>query len=160
MSKYPQKLYFSIFLVVILIMTSIDIFQDSGKGQDLIHLSSEIAIVFSVLIGLVYLWFNTLFLKSELKISIENANKWKTENADLISGLSSAIDRQLELWQLTPSEKEVTLLLLKGLSFKMIAEIRSVSERTVRKQSINVYQKSNLAGRAELSAFFLEDLLK
>jgi len=33
------------------------------------------------------------------------------------------------------------------------------SERTVRQHAVAVYRKSGLAGRAELSAFFLEDLL-
>jgi DNA-binding CsgD family transcriptional regulator len=78
----------------------------------------------------------------------------------LIGGLSHAIDLQLEEWKLSPSEKEITLLLLKGLSLKEIAEIRGVAERTVRQQSVNVYHKSGLSGRAELSAYFLEDLLK
>jgi DNA-binding NarL/FixJ family response regulator len=33
------------------------------------------------------------------------------------------------------------------------------SERTVRQHAIAVYSKAKVAGRAELSAFFLEDLL-
>ena len=33
------------------------------------------------------------------------------------------------------------------------------SDRTVRQQAVEVYRKSGLSGRAELSAFFLEDLL-
>ena len=33
------------------------------------------------------------------------------------------------------------------------------SERTVRRRAVSVYRKSGLAGRADLSAFFLEDLL-
>lgn len=51
------------------------------------------------------------------------------------------------------------LLLLKGLSHKVIAEVRATSERTVRQQALAVYRKAGLAGRAELAAFFLEDLL-
>jgi DNA-binding NarL/FixJ family response regulator len=53
----------------------------------------------------------------------------------------------------------VALLLLKGLSFKEIAQVRNASERTVRQQALAVYAKSGLGGRAELAAFFLEDLL-
>lgn len=37
--------------------------------------------------------------------------------------------------------------------------MRRTSERTVRQQALSVYRKAKLAGRAELSAFFLEDLL-
>ncbi len=69
------------------------------------------------------------------------------------------IDRQLTKWGLTASEKEIALLLLKGLSLKEIASIRETSERTVRTQSLAIYQKAGINGRAELAAFFLEDLL-
>ncbi len=56
-------------------------------------------------------------------------------------------------------EQEVALLLLKGFSLQEIAHIYERSERTIRQHAGVVYQKSNLSGRAELSAFFLEDLL-
>lgn len=42
---------------------------------------------------------------------------------------------------------------------KEVAEVRGASERTVRKQAQAVYAKAGLGNRAELSAFFLEDLL-
>jgi len=51
------------------------------------------------------------------------------------------------------------LLLLKGFGHKEIAGLQSKSERTVRQHAIAVYRKSGLSGRAQLSAFFLEDLL-
>lgn len=40
-----------------------------------------------------------------------------------------------------------------------MARARGTSERTARQQALAVYRKAGLAGRAELSAFFLEDLL-
>ena len=49
--------------------------------------------------------------------------------------------------------------MLKGLSLKEIAALRSTSERTVREQARAVYRKSGLSGRSALAAFFLEDLL-
>jgi DNA-binding CsgD family transcriptional regulator len=70
-----------------------------------------------------------------------------------------AIDVQLERWSLSPAEKETALLLLKGLGHKEIAQVLDKSERTVRQQAMAVYRKAGLAGRAELAAFFLEDLL-
>jgi DNA-binding NarL/FixJ family response regulator len=59
----------------------------------------------------------------------------------------------------SPAEREVALLLVKGLSSNEIATVRATSERTVRQQSQAVYRKAGVAGRAELAAFFLEDLL-
>lgn len=42
---------------------------------------------------------------------------------------------------------------------KDIAALRETSERTVRQQSLAVDRRAGLSGRAELAAFFLEDLL-
>jgi DNA-binding NarL/FixJ family response regulator len=49
-------------------------------------------------------------------------------------------------------------MLLKGHSHKQIAALSSKSERTVRQQAVAVYRKSQLGGRAELAAFFLDGL--
>jgi DNA-binding CsgD family transcriptional regulator len=51
------------------------------------------------------------------------------------------------------------LLLLKGLSLKEIASVRGTKEMTVRQQASSIYNKSNLGGRHEFSAWFLEDFL-
>ena len=71
----------------------------------------------------------------------------------------SYIDEQFNTWTFTRSEKEIALLLIKGLSMKEIADIRGSNENTVRQQSSQIYKKSRLSGRMELSAFFLDDLL-
>ncbi|MFL5260978.1 MAG: helix-turn-helix transcriptional regulator [Anaeromyxobacteraceae bacterium] len=85
--------------------------------------------------------------------------RWRDEAQEHLRGLGAAIDTQFRRWELTPAEREVALLLLKGLSLKDIADLRATSERTVRQQSLGIYRKSGVAGRAELAAFFLEDLL-
>ncbi len=81
------------------------------------------------------------------------------EAAEALRGLGEAIDAQFERWGLTPAEREVGLLMLKGLSHREIAEARSIGEATVRQQAQALYRKSGLRNRSDLSAFFLEDLL-
>lgn len=98
-------------------------------------------------------------LAEDLRVTRQEAARWRRDAADLIAGLSAAIDAQLARWQLSPAEKEIALLLLKGLSHKEIAELRSVSETTVRQQARSLYRKAGLSGRNDLAAFFLEDLL-
>ncbi len=85
--------------------------------------------------------------------------RWRAESEEHARGLGAAIDRQFDSWQLSPAEREVALLLIKGLSLKEVAAVRAGSERTARQQARAVYRKGGLAGRAELAAFFLEDLL-
>ncbi len=72
---------------------------------------------------------------------------------------SEAIQVQLTLWDFTPSEKEIALLLLKGLSFEEIARVRAAKEKTVRQQASAIYRKSSLTGRHEFAAWFFEDFL-
>src|SRR5690606_39261769 len=67
---------------------------------------------------------------------------------------------QLEEWNLSKSEKEIAILLLKGKSSKDIATIRCTSERTIRNQCQAIYAKSGLAGRNEIAPFFFTELLK
>jgi DNA-binding NarL/FixJ family response regulator len=69
------------------------------------------------------------------------------------------VDAQFRAWQLTPAEREVALLLLKGYSHKHVASATGRSERTARQHATAVYQKAGLGSRAELAAYFLEDLL-
>lgn len=86
-------------------------------------------------------------------------DQWRASAQTALSGLGAAIDGQFDAWKLTAAEREVALLLLKGYGHKQIAGATQRSERTVRQHAVTVYQKSGLAGRAELAAFFLEDLL-
>ncbi len=73
--------------------------------------------------------------------------------------MSFLTTRQFSQWKLTPSESDVALLLVKGLSMKEIATARDVKEKTVRLQATSIYAKSACAGRHELSAHFIEDLM-
>ena len=98
-------------------------------------------------------------LKNALQASQEEADRWRGEAAQALQGLGRAMDTQFGRWSLSQAEREVALFLLKGYSSRDIAELRSTSERTVRQQAQDVYRKAGLSGRAELSAFFLEDLL-
>jgi len=100
-----------------------------------------------------------LSLIRDLEVARSEGAQWRTDMRELLKGLGSAIDGQFERWNLTPAEREVALLLLKGLSHKEIAVVRNASEKTVRQQASSIYNKTNLSGRAALSAFFLEDLL-
>jgi DNA-binding CsgD family transcriptional regulator len=100
-----------------------------------------------------------LALAERLKTTEAEVARWREEASDLLKGLGAAIDGQFERWALSPAEKEVALLLLKGLSHKEIAQVRSITEATARQQARAVYRKAGLSGRNDLSAFFLEDLL-
>lgn len=84
---------------------------------------------------------------------------WQALAQNALRGLGEAMDRQFDTWALTPAEKETALFLLKGYSHKEAAALTGRSERTFRQHAVSVYRKSGLGGRAELAAFFFEDML-
>ncbi|WP_068116207.1 helix-turn-helix transcriptional regulator [Tropicimonas marinistellae] len=98
----------------------------------------------------------------DLALGLERAalegRAWRAQSRRFVQGLSRAIEDQFDAWGLTPAEADVAGLLLKGATLREIAILRRTSEATTRQQAQGVYRKSGLASRAELSAYFLEDL--
>jgi DNA-binding CsgD family transcriptional regulator len=153
-------------LLLIVVLTLVDVFHDLNQGTSLQHVLVEVLVIVIALVGISIMAVNLAAeWRQKLSDSMlraanfeQEAQQWKAEASSYIAGLATQIDRQFERWQLTPAEKEVALLLIKGLPTREIAEIRSVKEKTVRQQALLIYRKAGVHGRAELSAFFLEDL--
>lgn len=97
-------------------------------------------------------------LGRDLRAAEAEARRWRSEAQQALEGFGAAIGREFEKWGLTEAEREIALLLLKGLSHKEIAAQRRTSEGTVRQQALSIYRKSGLGGRSNLAAFFLEGL--
>lgn len=97
-------------------------------------------------------------LSQRLFASQVEGARWRAAARHASEGLSEAIRGQFADWRLSPSEADVAMLMLKGLSHKEVARLRQASPATVRQQATAVYQKSGLGSRAALAAFFLEDL--
>ena len=73
--------------------------------------------------------------------------------------LLAVIYAKFNSWQLTPSEQDIALLLIKGLTTQEIADLRNTRQGTVKSQSSAIYQKAGVKSRSELVAYFVEDLL-
>jgi DNA-binding CsgD family transcriptional regulator len=150
----------------IAVLIAVDLLEDSSTGADAAHLLLEAAVMFLAAVGIVALWRGlrtaealAARLDTDLVAARVEANRYREEARLALAGLGEAIDSQFARWELTPAEREVGLLMLKGLSHREVAEVRSTSEATVRQQALVIYRKSGLRNRSELSAFFLEDLL-
>jgi len=163
-----RKERFLIIVILALIcgLTTVDLLTDFDEGVPWWHVGIEAVVALFALFGVFFLLSKGLLLKSHLARekylsarALKESHAWKTQAKKYIQGLSATIDEQLDVWQLTPSEKEVAFLLIKGLSLKEIAELRKTTEKTTRAQATTIYSKARLSGRSQLSAFFLEDLL-
>lgn len=151
---------------VIAAFIGIDIAADYGEGATPRHLVSEGVVMVLALGGAAGLARQVRLgrrraeaLEVDLEAAKREAARFRAEAHDALRGLGDAIDQQFSRWGLTPAEREVGLLLLKGLSHREAAAARATSETTIRQQALAIYRKSGLRNRSELSAFFLEDLL-
>jgi DNA-binding CsgD family transcriptional regulator len=82
------------------------------------------------------------------------------DSVDIASGgFLRVVHHHFMLWKLSPSERDVALLLIKGMSTQEIADIRDTKAGTVKSQTSSIYQKAGVKGRNELAAYFVEDLL-
>ena len=98
-------------------------------------------------------------LAHDLEVARAEGRAWRDNAQRHLAGLGEEIEKQFEKWQLTPAEREVGLLMLKGFSHRELAGLRGTTEATVRHQAQAIYQKSMLPGRSAFCAYFLEDLL-
>ena len=99
-----------------------------------------------------------LALLRDLETARAEGNGWRTKVRAHLAGLKAGMDTQFQAWGMTAAEREVGLLILKGLSHKEIAALRATTEATVRQQAQAIYRKANLPGKTAFSAYFLEDL--
>ena len=153
------------FLLIVALVAG-DLVADWRSGTTPPHLLAELAVVTIALAGAAVLWRDAAASRGRAREAIRDANRareeaarWRQEARAALDGLSEAMDRQFDRWDLSPAEREVALYLLNGLGMRAVAEARGTSERTARKQALSIYAKAGLGGRAELAAFFLEDLL-
>jgi DNA-binding CsgD family transcriptional regulator len=144
-------------LLLIVVSGTIDLVLDAPGSWWSFHVVYEVALIVFALATTVVLW--SRWARAERTLSTTRRTLHERQAERSLRGLAAAIDDQLVRWGLTPAEREVALQLLKGKSHKAIAYETGRSERTVRQHAVTVYQKSRLGGRAELAAFFLEDLV-
>lgn len=69
------------------------------------------------------------------------------------------LEENFDAWALTPSERDVALLSIKGLSIADIARIRRTKEGTIKAQFNAIYSKAGVSGRQQLLSLFIEELM-
>ncbi len=143
----------AIILASAMLFFAYDIVADlQDDSERILHITIE-ALVFIAISTVLYVELRRVRqLKAEVHLE-------RDRTARLSGELLVVMRSQFADWGLSPSECEVALLLIKGLTMKEIAIARDVKEKTVRQQATSIYAKSGYAGRHELAAHFIEDLM-
>ena len=164
---YIKEFFIMVLLAFVVAGNLMDVIYDYREGASVAHLSIELALVAASLLLITVLslgvWKESRSnrrLKAELASMSEEPSP--AQSPSLLAArhdLARVLQAQFEEWSLTQTEKEVALFLLKGLSFKEIASVRSTLEKTVRQQASSIYKKAGVSGRHSFSAWFIEDIL-
>lgn len=153
-------------LLSIIVGGTVDLVMDGPERWLSFHVVFEVTMIAGALLMATTLWLGwwrsahaAAALEVRLAEQAVERDRWRATSQEALEGLGRAIDAQFDAWQLTRAEREVALMLLKGYGHKQIAALTGRSERTARQHAGVVYEKAGLGGRAELAAFFLQDLM-
>ena len=131
-----------------------DVIVDLSQGDHLDdqHLVLEAFAAVALIAGVIYLMRELRDLLNRMAAMEHGIRAARGEMASLI-------DSFFDQWRLTPSEREIALLVLKGIDNESIAQMRGTASGTVRAQCTQIYAKAEVDGRAQLLSIFMEELL-
>lgn len=156
----------AIVILIIMVLNTFDVMTDVTLGVPMWHIVEESLIVLMSAVAAGYLIVDIRrrsrrlkALSNQLKLTKSELDTMHADARKARADFSEFVQRQFNDWGLSDGEKQVGLLLLKGLSLREIAAVRNTAEKTVRHQASAIYQKSGLEGRHTFSAWFLEDFM-
>ena len=126
-SSIKKNIFIIVSLALLQFMVVTDILEDIEDKKSLFHMLFEsitlvmgFISVFSLILSLRkklgLAEANFMNAKNEVEVLQKEKDEWETKNLKYIEGLSQSIKEKLDSWKLTPSEKEIALFSLKGLS--------------------------------------------
>ena len=129
----------------------IEDFREDGH-LDNPHLLLEAVAAVALVAGVV-------FLMIELRGLLSRMSDMQT-GLDIAQGhLADIIETFFDEWGLTKAERDVGIMILKGLDNDSIAQVRKTAAGTVRAQATSIYSKSGTDGRAQFISLLIEELL-
>lgn len=165
-STRTKEIVLILIFAIVVGASGADLAADLSHGADTEHVVKEVVVVSISTIAIGWLLWGLRLQRLEIKSlqqEIETANNTRISPRKYVlearKKLGNVVTRQFSEWLLTGSEAEVGWLLLKGLSLKEIAMVRSTQEKTVRQQASSIYKKAGVSGRHAFAAWFIEDIL-
>ncbi len=112
----------------------------------------ELAAVVGLLLGIV-------FVCLELRALLKRQERTEAQLKIASGAFFELLNENFDSWALTPSERDVALLAIKGLSLAEIAGVRDTKQGTIKAQCNAIYQKAGVTGRPQLLSLFIEELM-
>jgi DNA-binding CsgD family transcriptional regulator len=121
----------------------------SWEMRELMEIGAAVGLILGVVLGGWMLW-----------LALRDRNRAEERLRRASGAFMDLLQERFGEWGLTPSEKDVALFAIKGLSTAEIASLRTTSEGTVKAQTNAIYRKAGVTGRSQLLSLFIEDLMR
>ena len=142
------QIFCAVFFVGQILGSVLGIAPISWRAHELIELGAALGLILGIVLG-------GLVLRRTLA-----RNTAVEDQLRLASGaFMDVLEERFAGWQLTPAERDVALFAIKGMSTQEIAELRNVSEGTIKAQTNAIYRKASVTGRTQLLSLFIDDLM-
>lgn len=127
-----------------------DIFFDpEPEGLWEVETLATVALVFAII-------FEIRLLRDILRRNARLEDNMRRAAMAFQDALAEYFDR----WQLTPTERDVALFTIKGMTIAEIAILRGSAEGTIKSHLNAIYKKAGVIGRGAFLALFIEDLMQ
>lgn len=105
------------------------------------------------------LFLGTAVTGFALRAALAHQRRMRDQITIASGALGDLLENYFADWGLTPSEREVAMMAIKGFSIAEMAELRNTREGTIKAQCGAVYKKAGVSGRLQLLSLFIDDLL-
>lgn len=120
--------------------------------DDLAHLGSEALLLSLTLIGFALARYAMRLLHRD-RTSLDH------QLTSLKGEFDRILQQRFEHWNLTPAQKDVALMTLRGLRLSEIAHLRGSAEGTIKAHLSAVFRAADVRTRSELVGLFMEEFL-
>ena len=162
-----RQVLFSVFVLLVFASSAIEIVSEFLDGETLSSMADDVLwFAVSAILLAIFVYerrqqqHELRTLSGQLSRARGKLAQLDAKSQELASQYRAVIQKQFEAWKLSASEQDIVILMLKGLSFREIAQLRNTRDKTVRQQASSVYRKADVTGRNELVAWFFDDLLE
>lgn len=121
-------------------------------ASELVHLIFEMCAV----IGLGYA---AMTLRAYLRLLQAQAARSRETIQMLRGNFDEVLRDKFEEWGLTAAERDVTLLIIRGLSVAEIAAARNTAQGTIKAQSTSIFRKIGVGSKSELMSTIIDEFL-
>jgi DNA-binding CsgD family transcriptional regulator len=145
-------LVFQLTCAVLYLLNILSTITGIGQLSWLVHELIELGAVAGLFIGV---GLSAFALRRTMRKNMEMHMQLRAASGAFMD----VMHERFRTWGLTPAEKDVALFAIKGMSTAETAQLRGVSEGTIKAQTNAIYRKAGVSGRPQLLSLFIDDLI-